>query len=299
MKPVYNIATAADSKYYIPMYVMLYSLFKHHTGLHFHVYILQKDMDNSQRVPFEELAKKYGHAVSWLQIPGSTVDAYYTSAHISTAAYYRIFLPGLLPADVQAVLYIDADVLIRNNVQELLDTDMKQVPLMAVKEPIPYKIERLGIPAEYDYFNSGLLWMNIAEWRKNNYEQQLLKNIEQNGANYLMHDQDALNTLFYDKVVFLDPKWNHQTGFYHLTPEQLETRYQCNAHELLNDAPVIHFVGQYKPWLYICTHPFKSLFLQYLNETRFADFAEKPSISLMINKTSKRIKHKLKKILHL
>lgn len=298
MGRVYNIATAADAKYYVPMYVMLYSLFRNNSAIRVHIYILNNNLSSAQKHDIESLAERYEQEVSWLDITNDVTAGFYTSAHVSVASYYRIFLPSLLPAHIDTVLYMDPDLLVLQDMEELLQTEMGSNPIMAIKEAVPYNIGRLGILSGYDYFNAGVLLLNIEEWRKNSYQQQLLHNIEKNGSHYLMHDQDALNALFYDRVIFLAPKWNHQTGFYHLTPQQLEERYQCNIEELLNNAPIIHFVGQYKPWLYICTHPFKSLFLQYLSETPFKDFAEKPSLSLLINKTGRRIKHKLKKILH-
>ncbi|MBS1772514.1 MAG: glycosyltransferase family 8 protein [Bacteroidetes bacterium] len=293
----YNIATSTDANYFVPMYVMLFSLFKNNKDLNFNIYILYSGINERQKQEAESLAAQYSNTIVWLPVNDISLEQFYTSVYITQASYYRIFLPKLLPADIETILYLDADIIINGSIKTLLVTDISNYPIAATKEAVPHNPERLGIGADYDYFNAGVLLINIALWKQHNYSQQLIDNIGREHSNYLMHDQDALNTLFHKKVMFLSAKWNHQTGFYHLSQKDLEKRYDDSAINILNNAVIIHYTTHSKPWQYNNTHPYKQLFLQYISQTPYSYFIEKGNVILWCKKIGIRIKHKLKKIL--
>lgn len=292
-KPYYHVATATDELYYVPMYVMLYSLFENNRQSGFHIHVLYSDLDEAQKNEVEQLAKRYDNYIHWCYIDEMRTAGFYVSVYIQVSSYYRIFLPELLPEAVDTVLYLDADILVTGDIAPLLLQDITDTPVIAIKEAVPHNIQRLGIPEGYDYFNAGVLLINLKDWREKGYGQQLQKNIAQKKEGYLMHDQDALNALFYDKVRYTNSQWNHQTGFYHLNTQQLEARYNKPAAEILHNPVIIHFTTQHKPWQYTTTHPYKPLFLQYLSHTPYINFAEKGDISKWLKKCFARLKHKI------
>lgn len=278
------------------MYVMLLSLFTNNTGVQFNVYIINRGLEHPKQQQVEAIADKYGHKVHWLDITDNSVDTFHTIGYISLATYYRIYLPELLPAEIKNILYLDADIIVKGSVEELMNTDIDDCPLVAVKEAAPYQIERLGITDGYDYFNNGVLLMNIQMWRENGYADELKNKIAAERSKYLMHDQDAMNAMFYRTVKYADPRWNHQTGFYHISPEQLKNRYGKDMNALQQEAVVIHYVGHLKPWHYLSTHPYKALFAEYLEQTPFTNFIEQPTLQLAFKKAMLKIKHKTERI---
>jgi lipopolysaccharide biosynthesis glycosyltransferase len=292
----YYIATAADEKYYVPMYTMLLSLFENNKDLLFNIAVLQKDFTVQKKQEIELLAKGYAHTITWLNIDDTSVDNYYTSVYITSASYYRIFLSELLPENVHTILYLDADIIVNSSIKELLRTDLQNTPLAAIKEAQPHNPERLGIFPPYDYFNAGVLLMNLIEWRKHNYADTLKRNIISAPEKYIIHDQDLLNEFFHDKVKYLHPNWNHQTALYGPGKAYLENRYMVSVEELFNGPVVIHFTGWLKPWHYISTHPYKSLFVKYCHQTPFSNFVEKGTPVLWLKRLGNRVKHKLRKI---
>jgi lipopolysaccharide biosynthesis glycosyltransferase len=294
-KRCYNIATAADSAYFVPAYVMLLSLFTNNKAHGFNVFLLTNSFTERQKQAFQELCAKHGSNISFLAIDTRTIDKYEISAYLSRATYYRFYLPVLLPQDIDNVLYLDGDIIVNAEISELFDTDLSGRALAAIKEVLPYNIGRLSIPAHGDYFNAGVLLINLSAWREYRYDEQLIYNVERNPSRYIIHDQDALNELFYDKVRYIDPIWNQQTPVYQLDRRALEKRYNGDASELLERPKIVHFTGQYKPWHYLCTHPQKELFKYYLDQTLYTDFSEKASLRRISNKFMLRVRHKLKK----
>lgn len=293
----YYIATSTDEKYYVPMYVMLLSLFENNIDAHLHVSILHKNLTDEQKNEIELLAARYNNSINWLRVNSNEPSEFYISEYITEASYYRLYLPELLPQNVEKVLYLDSDIIINGSILPLLDSELNDAALAAVKEAKPFKPERLGIHAPYDYFNAGVLLLNLATWREHNYAATLKNNIKRNPSKYPMHDQDLLNEFFHKQVHYLHPKWNHQTALYGSNITNSENRYGISITELCGSPVIIHFTGWLKPWLYINTHPLKPLFLKYLNQTPYATFAEKGTPGLWIKKMALRLKHKIQSFL--
>lgn len=293
----YHIATATyDSVYYIPMYVMLFSFFENNRDASVKAHILYHTLSDKQKTDVEQLASKYGNTIHWIKMDDEATQGFYTSAYLNVATYYRIFAPQLINDVTDRLLFIDADVIVNGSVAELFEMNINDVPICAVKDVAPYKITRLGISQDADYFNAGVVLYNVTEWRINNYYETLLANIKKMHSNYWLFDQDALNHLFHDKVICLHPKWNHQNIFYSVKGTELERLYGYPASEVINNPVIIHYNTQLKPWHYMSTHPLKPVFIFYLNKTPFASFQEKATVGLMLKKLSNRVKHKLVKL---
>ncbi len=300
-QPCYHIATATDDRYYVPAYTMLLSLFENNKDLAFYIYIFHSNLNTEQKKGIESLATKYGSTVQWIEMNNKQLESYplLSSQYQSIATYYRVFVANLLPDKIQKFLYLDVDIIIKESIKPLLDMELGDTPLFAVKEAIPDYVPRLGIPAGYDCFNAGVLLFNLPQWRKYNYTTQLITSIADNESNNLKNDQEVLNAMFYKTVSFLHPKWNFQRWHYQLSEQQIQQRYGVSRNELLNNPSIIHFTGPTKPWAYMCTHPYKPLFIQHLHETPFKSFLENATLGLQLRKLAMRVKHKIHKILHI
>ncbi|WP_084797857.1 glycosyltransferase family 8 protein [Neobacillus mesonae] len=75
-----------------------------------------------------------------------------------------------------------------------------------------WKKAPLSIPAEYTYFNAGVLLMNLQKWRENKISSQVIQYIKEHPKLIKLMDQDALNAVLYDKCLKLEPKWNYTKG---------------------------------------------------------------------------------------
>ena len=82
----YYIATAADEKYYVPMYVMLFSLFENNKNINLHVAILYKSLSNNHKNDIESLAAHYNNSIKWLCINRDETTAFYVSEYITEAS---------------------------------------------------------------------------------------------------------------------------------------------------------------------------------------------------------------------
>ena len=138
----------------------------------------------------------------------------YTRNYFSNTTYYRLFIPELYPEYDKAV-YIDSDTICLADIAELYNVDMGDnliaaIPDGAVQAIDVFKdyVERVvGVSDYNNYFNAGVIVMNLEELRKYKFQEKfiyLLGKIRFEVA----QDQDYLNRLCKGRVKILDYEWN-------------------------------------------------------------------------------------------
>lgn len=138
----------------------------------------------------------------------------HTRDYFSQSTYYRLFIPELFPT-LKKCLYLDSDLTVLHNIAELYDTDMGDSLVGAVTDSfvigVPelreYVCKRLGIADAEQYFNAGVLLMNLEQMRKMQFERIFLELLEAVTFR-VAQDQDYLNVLCRDRVCYLDAAWN-------------------------------------------------------------------------------------------
>lgn len=161
---------------------------------------------------------------------------YYTKT-----TYYRLFISEMFPEYEKAV-YIDSDTIVLGNMAELYDHDLKDHYVAAAHEQAmvqedvygTYVEKVLGIDRNA-YFNAGLIVLNCRAFRENHL---LAKFVELLGFyNFVVtQDEDYLNVLCKDRVLWLHPGWNTEVFGTLPCPE--------------NEIKIIHYIMVSKPWHY-------------------------------------------------
>ena len=204
--------------------------------------IPQRQKDKLSALSGERIRYRYINLAGRLQ--GVYVDPRY-----SEAASFRLLLPEILP-EYGNVLYIDCDVIIRNNLAVLYrDTDLGDNLLAAVYEaPIEHQAERwtaLGCDP-HRYFNSGFLMMNLQQMRLEGTSRKLIDGLK---SDYLeFPDQDVLNQVCQDRVLALKPIYNSiRTFFLPQYKADFLKQYSESDWNEVQKHGTIHYTGG-KPW---------------------------------------------------
>ena len=122
---------------------------------------------------------------------------------------FRCSLPGLLP-DLNRIIYLDADLFVNRDIKELWDVDIREYCLAGVVDEgvavhnYPRILNKYPEIKKESYFNAGVLYMNLKKIREFGNLKKLVLDflIENPEADF--PDQDALNVLFHNKVLYLD-----------------------------------------------------------------------------------------------
>jgi lipopolysaccharide biosynthesis glycosyltransferase len=201
------------------------------------------------------------HEFDW----GDTL--WHTSFHISQDAYIRLFAGRLLGPSLDKVLYLDADLLVLDDLRPLWETDISGHALAAV--PDPYGADRrqaLGLPEAATYVNSGVLLMNLVRWRRERLETRLSAYVGRMGEMLLFHDQDAINGVLHDEILVLDYRWNLQARMLR-RPRKMTLPDRAAIARAARSPAVIHYTSARKPWLFVMATPAKALYRRYLRRT--------------------------------
>jgi lipopolysaccharide biosynthesis glycosyltransferase len=194
--------------------------------------------------------------------------------HISIATYYRLFVDALLPIDVNRVIYLDCDIIVRKSLEQLWNVDISDYALAAVSQPQSDEdCKRLGYDPSYGYFNAGVLLLNLAFWRKNSISNPILQLLSNNDSRIMYHDQDALNLVLHKMRLPLSPIWNMTYPYfvYFLTRQmcsdsekKMIDQYSKTIKREIQDPTVIHYSSFPKPWELNCYHPRQSDYYDYV-----------------------------------
>lgn len=178
----------------------------------------------------------------------------YQDYHTTKPTYFRFQLPSLLP-ELDKLLYLDCDIVVSDSLKTLYETDIEGYYAAMVAD-VDNKIEmtRLNLP---EYYNAGVMLINLAQWRKDDIQNKLFEYCEKNKEQLLWQDQDVINLFFNNKILKLPDKWNFQIAKGDFEDAQLVFK---NCKEKV----VLHFAGRYKPWLNLLDSPIFEIYYSYL-----------------------------------
>ena len=185
--------------------------------------------------------------------------------HFRPETYFRLLAPQLLP-NVDKAIYLDSDLIVDDDVAELFDVDVTGYKLAATRDADtigqidgydatvgPYLKDELGMDDPHDYFQAGVLLMNLAELRRTVTPEEFLALSTERMWRWL--DQDVLNKVANGDYVRVHMRWNYLMDWQHLrrthiianAPADVRAEYE----EAAADPAVIHFAGpDNRPWLY-------------------------------------------------
>lgn len=182
----------------------------------------------------------------------------YTRNYFSNTTYYRLFIPELYPEYDKAV-YIDSDTVCLSDIAELYNTDMGDNLIAGIPDGVIQAIdifkdyvERVVGVADYNnYFNAGVIVMNLKELRDYKFEEKFIYMLEKIKFE-VAQDQDYLNRLCKGRVKILDYSWNRM-------PVMGKTEEKIN---------LIHYNLGAKPW-YFDNVVYQEYFWEYAKKTEF------------------------------
>lgn len=271
-----NILIATNTNFMGPTSVMVYSLCRSHGDVEVDIYLAyhdlrEQDIERLNKIIFY-FPKKQLHL---LDVGGEFASKVAAKERFSHETYYRILAVNMLPQDMERILYLDADMLVKKDLTEVYETPMNETcPFVVCADmmgPTRGGTNRGIIPEDCLYFNAGFMLMNLEYLRKRNSIGYILDAFYREQNRYPYPDQDVLNHMYYDKVRFVPwSLYNLSPQWWKVDAEALsrgEIRFasysDMNNHainqeerfvdvtlQMRDNAHIIHYLGFLKPWLY-------------------------------------------------
>lgn len=187
--------------------------------------------------------------------------------HVTAATYLRLFLQEQLPEEMDKVIYLDGDVVVRKDIQQLWNVDVTGYALAAADDvPIFEHHRRLGLHEEVVYFNAGVMVVNLEYWRSKSASLRFQACLEQHKEKILFHDQDVLNMVFAYEKKIISPEWNVMDVLY-ASPHLVPLEYLNRVIDPMKTPAIMHFAGGLKPWDCKLNNPFQKEYFAYLDRT--------------------------------
>ena len=202
----------------------------------------------------------------FLRISTEALQGLSITHHISVTTYFRLMLAKLLPATLDKIIFMDADIIVTGNISELFHTELKGAACAAVENPnitLGY-LNKIGLKSE-SYFNAGVLLINLEYWRSQEVFEKSLEFLNERSHSLSLWDQDGLNYILEDFWIKLHPGWNLMHSYF--LEEIFRSSYTGDEIRQAIESPcIVHYSGggKIKPWDPHCDHQFRDLYYHYL-----------------------------------
>lgn len=170
--------------------------------------------------------------------------------HITTATYFRLAIPTLLP-QYDKVIYSDIDIVFQQDLSDLYQESLKHDELLAAALDLSIDreiyfdspmVRAIGKDSS-SYFNAGFLVMNSRRLRQEEIQTQLSHHAR---IKYEQNDQDVLNIVCGGDVQVLSSLYNFQPS--HFSSYLWGRKKSDLAFDAYFRGANLHYTGPEKPW---------------------------------------------------
>jgi len=263
--PYVSVVLCADKNIEVGLHVTLYSLLES-SGHRFRINLVLKGYDSHDLDKiYDTLDPFEGRYELRIVEADDSVFTKCRGLHGNRLPYMKLLLPELLDDD--RLIYLDSDLIIRRDLSELFGLDMRGYAVAACATEIEWQADgeflmSLGLNEKAKYFNSGVLLIDLQQWRKLGITKKCLEFAEKYQRELISHDQTVLNCVFYQNQ-FFELDWSYNQGLYPTSKPVTSATGQ-----------IFHFVGSPKPWDFLgeVLHTNHSLFQGVLSNTAFRSY---------------------------
>lgn len=168
-------------------------------------------------------------------------DRIHVRDYYTKATYYRFLIADMFP-NYDRGIYLDCDIVVNGDISELYNCPLGNNLVAAMNEEVMTDIDVYGTYAEkvlgvdrYEYFNAGVMVMNLALIRKVDMQARLIETMDEYTFTPAQ-DQDYLNVLCHGNALLLPQCWN-KNAF-------------PGCEDPVNPAKLVHYKINWKPWHY-------------------------------------------------
>ena len=172
------------------------------------------------------------------------------SGRLTGATLMKLSLAEHLSGQYGRLLYLDCDLTLHDDIGRIfsLDTGADEIAAAPAGRILIELSERrrretldhfraLGMTEPYRYFNSGVLYIDVAKWTRSGLGDRALAYIAQNPELCALPDEDALNAILDGAIAELTPIWNMRPP----------SRRRRSAYDIGRPV-IVHYTGEDKPW---------------------------------------------------
>ena len=237
------VVLAANYAYVEQVMTTIKSICYHNRSIRF--YLINSDFPNEWFKQLNKRLERYDSEIINCRVTYEQISRYKTD--ISYTVFLRYFVSDFVQED--KALYLDCDLVVTKNLDNLFETDLQDYPLAAVRD--------YGGRVYYgrEMFNAGVLLINNRLWKQENMSQRLIDLTNEWHDKVDQADQSILNMLFENRWIELEFDNNH------VVIHKQFTDYELPAGQ---DYPgIIHYLSHRKPWFDLAAQSYRDVWWYY------------------------------------
>lgn len=262
-----DILVTVDDNYMQHLNIMLISLFENTNSKIRINCVFSDDIKEENRLKLKNTILKYNGILkiyekeSYIEI-FEIIKKLKTGLHFRYTMYFRLILDIILIENIDKIIYLDPDIIINDDIKNLYEINLKNNYLGAIIEDYSDESKKRLKLKNKNYYNSGILLINLKLWRENFIGIKILEFIKKlDFENIIYPDQDIINLFFNsNEILEINPLWN------------VHNEYLKSKNYNVDEFKIIHFTGNIKPWHYRCLHPYKNYYFKYLSISEYKNF---------------------------
>lgn len=248
-----HVAIAFDNNYLLPAYALLSSIFCNNPQHEFHFHCILVDISENEKLNLKNYIERYHVSkVQIYQLEKALFEHFPTLNRWNTSPYLKIFFPLLVDKSIDKLLFLDTDMIVVGNLNELYEIDLGEHPVGVVKDNYVKSNPFWELHLKDNYFNTGMLLINLPVWNTLRISQRAIEFATKYPDKIFYVDQDALNAVMEDRQLLLPEKYNL---LYTYIPQSQSKKFYS---QFIKDKVIIHFTLQ-KPWHLLCKNPYRYL----------------------------------------
>ena len=262
MNNTINLGIAFDQNYVRHFFALFTSILHSNKQNHIVIHAIITGLSAAEKENIKTYAGENGAEVIFYEIDEDFVKKFVLTSHWSSAAYYRLFFPLLVPEEVKKLLYLDTDIIVVGDLATLYNTDVTGHAVAAVYDNWVKTAPQLGITEEGNYFNSGMMLINIPLWKEQKVSEHVFDYLAKYPERINYVDQCGLNAVLINNWLKLDWRFN---VLHSRIPEAMSRK---EKKAFLADKVILHYTLD-RPWKMLCRNPYRDLYHKYLKLSPF------------------------------
>lgn len=239
------IVLAANYAYVDQVLTTIKSICYHNRSLRF--YLINSDFPNEWIKQINKRLEKFDSEIINCRVTSEQISRYKTD--ISYTVFLRYFVADFVKED--KALYLDCDLVVTKNLDDLFATDLQDYPLAAIRD--------FGGRVYFgqEIFNAGVLLINNVLWKQEQMTQRLIDLTNEWHDKVNQADQSILNMLFENRWLELDFDYNHIV---------IHERFANYSFPEGKEYPgIIHYLSERKPWNVHASQTYRDVWWYYNN----------------------------------
>ena len=265
-----NILITVNVAYLKHFLTMLRSIESNTKG-DFTIYVISKDV-NEEHISVLKTGLNYPERFTFVckKIDNVFQGKAPVSKKWPETIYYRLFAGSILPESVDKILYLDTDIIVLKDLNELYSMDFNGKIFIGATHTCKFlrwfNQVKNHAPKKSPYLNTGVLMIDLNGLRKVHSDERVFGYIKKNYHRLLLPDQDVLQGLYGDKLGLID---SHKYGLSdrHITLNNMFHKTKIDKKWVDENCCIIHYIGKNKPW--------KGKYKGFLNQYYYDYYTEK------------------------